>query len=109
MKFGMYIGMIALSTVIFWQCEMYQTSAIDVPDVNFLNTLIEQGVDKNGVGMISTDEAEAASKIYLRDVVIADITGLEAFINLDTLICITANLMVNYPPCALQTIATSRV
>ena len=58
---------------------------VQIPDGAFLNGLIASGVDKNGDGQISYQEAEATAAIKLPPSGITDLTGLEAFINLDSL------------------------
>lgn len=80
----------------FIQCEKEQdpNKPVDIPDVEFLNALIEAGVDINGDGIISYGEAEKVTVINLdppedsigrRIGKISNLKGLEAFINLDTL------------------------
>ncbi|MFH0758177.1 MAG: T9SS type A sorting domain-containing protein [Bacteroidota bacterium] len=70
---------------------------VTIPDTAFLHALIDEGVDTNGDSLISFTEAEAVTKIDVgrycggwagcnRDA-IKDMTGIEAFINLDTLNC----------------------
>jgi hypothetical protein len=64
---------------------------INIPDNNFLNALIELGVDTNGDYIISVAEAEAVTSMDVSDWSgersISDMTGIEAFVNLDTLDC----------------------
>ncbi len=60
---------------------------IKINDHTFLEALIEQGVDTNADGMISPAEAQAISKLDLNGKGIIDMTGIEAFINLDSLSC----------------------
>ncbi len=65
----------------------YITSAqnVNIPDVNFKNFLISDGVDTNFDGEISYAEAAAKVYLYIFENSITDLTGIEAFINLDTL------------------------
>jgi hypothetical protein len=56
-----------------------------IPDSAFLNGLVADGVDKNGDDQISYPEAEATETLLLPPSGIIDLTGLEAFINLDSL------------------------
>lgn len=60
---------------------------IKINDHTFLDALIEQGVDTNADGIISPDEAQAISKLELNGKGIIDMTGIEEFINLDSLYC----------------------
>ncbi|MFC2089632.1 T9SS type A sorting domain-containing protein [Bacteroidota bacterium] len=62
-----------------------------IPDTAFLAALIEVGVDSNEDGLISFVEAEAVTNLDVRAEEenpgnITDMTGIEAFVNLDTLI-----------------------
>ncbi len=68
------------------QCR--QTSheeIVSIPDQGFLKALVDLGVEKNGDGLISYPEAEATFSISLSPSSISDLSGLEAFINLDSL------------------------
>jgi len=58
---------------------------VHIPDSAFLGGVIADGVDKNGDGLISYQEAEATEALLLPPSGIIDMTGLEAFINLDSL------------------------
>jgi len=60
---------------------------INIPDNNFLNALIDLGVDTNGDGKISPAEAKLITSLEVFEKNISDLTGIEEFINLDTLIC----------------------
>ena len=60
---------------------------VEISDDNFLQALIELGVDKNGDGIISPDEAEIITSLDLNKDSICNLKGIEAFINLDTLNC----------------------
>lgn len=91
------------SAIVFSGCEDWfnnerdPSSQVYIPDSAFLNDLIEQGVDLNGDGLISYAEAEAVKKVDVgrcgnlpdewRKPLLYSLTGIEAFVNLDTLIC----------------------
>jgi hypothetical protein len=60
---------------------------VNIPDGNFKNALISAGVDKNGDSLISYTECEAVKKLDVNSKSISDLTGIEAFVNLDTLDC----------------------
>jgi Leucine-rich repeat (LRR) protein len=60
---------------------------VDIPDVSFLNILIELGVDTNGDSLISYSECETVKNLDVSQRWVSDLTGIEAFINLDSLNC----------------------
>ena len=83
-----------LTVVLLYQCrkEIDPVVEILIPDDNFLTALIEEGVDTNGDGIISKNEAEAITYLDVSGThelpgEIESLTGIEAFINLDTLDC----------------------
>ena len=52
-------------------------------DDEFLKELIEQGIDKNGDGQISPNEAEITEYLTIDNPEITDLKGLEAFVYLE--------------------------
>jgi len=67
-----------------------QGQNVNIPDNNFKQRLILEGVDTNNDGEISFEEAGNVSSLDISlkyGLYISDITGIEAFINLDTLNC----------------------
>lgn len=60
---------------------------IYIPDANFLKALIDRGIDKNGDGAISKNEANTVTVLYIIDENISDLTGIESFTNLEVLKC----------------------
>jgi len=61
---------------------------VNIPDSIFLYILIDYGVDTSGDGQISYEEAAAVSCLNLGWwFQIKSLTGIEAFVNLDTLNC----------------------
>lgn len=58
---------------------------VNIPDPNFLTAVIKNGADKNGDGNISYTEAEAVKSLKMHNCGLQDLTGIEAFIHLDTL------------------------
>ncbi len=61
---------------------------VEIPDTNFLIALIDNGVDVNTDGSISYEEAEGIyGGLYIGSKRISDLTGIEAFVNIDTLDC----------------------
>ena len=51
--------------ILFTQCEKEPDPKITIPDDNFLNALIEFGVDANGDSIISPAEAEIITYLYV--------------------------------------------
>jgi len=68
-------------------CEML--AIVDIPDVNFKEYLInESEINTNGDGEIQVEEARAYTGfIYLSNVDVADLTGLEEFVSMTKLTC----------------------
>ncbi|MFC2090926.1 T9SS type A sorting domain-containing protein [Bacteroidota bacterium] len=62
-------------------------NAVYIPDPNFLAALIEEGVDSNEDLKISYLEAEDVGSLAVQQEHISDMTGIEAFIHLDSLDC----------------------
>ncbi len=60
--------------------------SVAIPDTAFLYALIDEGVDTNGDSLISIEEAEAVTSLDVHNN-ISDMTGIEAFVNLDALDC----------------------
>jgi len=74
--------------VLLDQCERDEPNPkVNIPDENFLNALIEQGVDINGDSIINHTEAEAINCLWIINLNINDLKGIEAFVNLDKLHC----------------------
>ena len=59
---------------------------VGIPDTAFLYALIDEGVDINMDSLISFEEAVQVTKLELGDKGISDLTGIEAFLYLDTLL-----------------------
>jgi predicted GH43/DUF377 family glycosyl hydrolase len=60
---------------------------VDIPDTAFLHALIDEGVDTNEDSLISYTEAMAIISLEISGNGISDMTGIEAFVYLDTLDC----------------------
>jgi len=60
---------------------------VTIPDANFKAALITAGVDVGGDGDISLTEAAAKTSLNVSSKNIADLTGIEAFVNLTELYC----------------------
>jgi hypothetical protein len=67
------------------ECRIHQS--VHIPDPNFLDALIERGVDTNDDKRVSFGEAEATLFLDINSRQISDMTGIEAFTALDSLFC----------------------
>lgn len=97
-----------LTAILFMALPMFSQN-VHIPDEAFLYALLELGVDTDGNTIISYEEAEVVSSLDFsrnhQDIPLSplcigksdgiiNLTGIEAFINLDTLIC-SFNFMCN--------------
>jgi len=78
--------LIFASAILFMQCEK-EDPYVKITDNNFLNALIELGIDTNGDGQISQSEAEVVKSLDVGQNSISDMTGIEKFVSLETLEC----------------------
>ena len=70
--------------------EPFDNTPVDIRDRAFLYDLITLGIDTNNDSIISYGEAEAVTSLNLTNYYgnyITDITGIEAFTNISSLIC----------------------
>ena len=75
-------------TLLCTQCDVFEPEPdVKIPDEAFLNALIDLGIDRNGDGAISPREAEEIPHIDVSERGISDMTGIEAFVNLERLNC----------------------
>ena len=58
---------------------------VNIPDPNFLNAVIQLGLDFNGDGKIQLDEAEQLTDLNIANRDINDLTGINAFVNLNSI------------------------
>ena len=96
MKTLINVLLVMLSTLLITQCEKEPdlpdpNEPVDIPDQRFLKALIDLGVDINGDSVITHGEARDIHKLILSIVLnpeeVLDLTGIDAFIYLDTLFC----------------------
>jgi hypothetical protein len=81
-----FLYFFVLLLLVLVQCsQTSQEEIVSIPDSAFLQALLELGIDTNGDGLISYPEAEASISINLSPSNISDLSGLEAFVNLDSL------------------------
>jgi len=110
------ISVVILAFGLFSGCENSTPEAkVHIPDMAFLGALTASGVDTNGDGQISFQEAEEPEALLIPPSGITDMTGLEAFINLDSLsitlnplsgIDLSANSALRYLECTSCELAT---
>jgi Leucine-rich repeat (LRR) protein len=75
-------------TILCNRCDVLEPEPdVNIPDEAFLNALIDLGIDTNGDEAISPSEAEAIPHMNVSERGISDMTGIEAFINLERLNC----------------------
>ncbi len=85
---GVIVNTTGSPNIIFTSdCSTDNKRIVSIPDPAFLQALIEKGVDSSGDGLISYDEAEDVSSLNVSGKGIQDITGIAAFINLNSLSC----------------------
>lgn len=60
---------------------------VNIPDAHFLKTLISLGIDTNHDSIIQMSEATGIRSLNVSSAGISDLSGIEAFTNLDTLDC----------------------
>lgn len=106
MRLNFEILLLLLLSALIRECERTQHEpVVEIPDQDFQNTLISRGVDTNGDGQISYEEAKVTETLVLPPSGITDLTGLEAFMNLDSLtiilnpldgIDLSANTLLRY-------------
>ena len=103
-----------MMVVLLCQCEKEPT-LIDIPDGSFLNALINLGADTDGDGRISPAEAEVITYLDISKKNISDLKGIEAFINVDTLLCyrnqlttldVSNNVELNWLSCCPDQLTT---
>jgi hypothetical protein len=92
MKAIPYVLLLPLALIaLFTQCEkepeIRPDDPVDIPDRAFKIALIKERVDTNGDRYISYGEAEAVTRLDVYDRSIYDMTGIEAFVNLEYLEC----------------------
>jgi hypothetical protein len=57
MQKSLKLALILSAVLIFAHCKKEQSDIVHIPDNNFLNVLIQKGVDSDGNGNISSEEA----------------------------------------------------
>ncbi len=78
--------LIILALVIFSTLNNF-AQIVDIPDINFKNALIEDGIDTNNDGEIQVSEAEVILNLNVSSENIFSLEGIQSFINLELLIC----------------------
>lgn len=75
------------SIILIFLTVICNAQIVNIPNANFKAKLIELGKDTNADGQIQLAEALAVTSLGLSDASISDITGIEAFTNLQSLYC----------------------
>jgi hypothetical protein len=112
-----------MKTIIIFILSLIVTSSVfsqatAIPDVNFEQRLVQLGIDSDGLnGQILNVDAAAVLKLDIRSSSIGSLTGINAFVNLDTLICksnssitsldVTGNTLLRYLDCSYISNLTS--
>lgn len=68
-------------------CHCLSAQIVNIPDANFKAKLLALGIDTSQDGEIQTSEALAITYLNVANSFINNFTGLEAFLNLDSLNC----------------------
>lgn len=79
------ISITLLLTLLLISCE--KNNDPEFPDSNLYQALLEKGMETNNDGIISKYEAEYITLLNLSEYDISDLSGIELFTNLETLIC----------------------
>lgn len=69
-----------------------QAQIVNIPDVNFKNALIAEGVDTNNDGEIQVSEAESVSGVGVYNRNISSLEGIQSFTNIEVLYCYSNQL-----------------
>lgn len=78
---------IILILILFSVVAFSNAQIVTIPDANFKAKLIQIGVDTNNDGEIQIEEAENTTSLNITSGQISDVTGIEAFVNLEYLYC----------------------
>ncbi|ABG59126.1 conserved hypothetical protein; possible cell wall protein [Cytophaga hutchinsonii ATCC 33406] len=81
----MYMKNLFLIFSLLFTHVFLQAQEVSIPDANFKAALIDLGIDANNDTKIQVSEAEAVHYLNVSHKSIEDLTGIEYFINLDTL------------------------
>lgn len=95
------IKKIGLILVLSFLSGIANTQIVIVPDVNFKNKLILLGIDTNFDGDIQVTEALVPTNLNLNASNINNLTGIEAFVNLQNLFC-ESNQLTNLDVASLS-------
>ncbi len=81
-QFFTFLGIVAMGATAYGQAD---TDIVSIPDKYFKEELLRRGYDTNGDREISYREAREIKRIVTNDERIADLTGIEAFVNITEL------------------------
>ncbi len=83
---------IILITLFALGWAILSAQVVNIPDTNFKQALIEDGVDVNGDGEIQVNEVDTLKSLTISGYNINDLTGIEAFPSLSYLNCSDNNI-----------------
>lgn len=66
---------------------VFHAQVVNIPDINFKNALIDEGVDTNNDGEIQVSEAEAVINLNVNGRDISSLEGIGSFVNIEELQC----------------------
>ena len=86
--------------ILFTQCEKEPEPEpiVDIRDVNFLQALVDSGIDTDGNGLISSAEAAKVTSLDVSNYDISDLQGIENFTFLEILDC-SGNMLTSLDVC----------
>ena len=109
------------ATLLLFLCFLTSLSYgqdISFPDANFLQALIDDGVDRNDDGIIQVSEAENEIRIDVARKGITSLEGIEYFVNLESLTCgfnqlteldLSSNINLDYVECWVNELTSLNV
>ena len=69
-------------------CGFTFAQTTNIPDLNFETELVNLGIDSNGInGLILDSDALSVTTLNVSNQGISSLIGLEAFTNLESLVC----------------------
>lgn len=84
---------ILLNSILICSPYLFSQTTL-IPDPIFEQALINQSIDSDGVlnGQINTSDAASVTNLFIQDLGIDDLTGIQAFVSLEHLVCYNNDL-----------------